>query len=173
MSAAQSDSRHLPISWGKRGESARAGILLQACVRVWGFVCVCVCVCPRSRASIRATCSISTSPCTVVPPQMLIAALESHHRDLTACWCWTLTPPCSASNLHIRPLWEARWYTLLRISVGLIGTHLFFFFFFTLLTFLILLPRMERGAVRNLLRHVRPRGALALSVPAVWEQAHE
>lgn len=81
MTVAQSDSRHLPISWGMRGESARAGILLQACVWLWGFLCVC----PRSRASIRATCSISTSPCTVVPPQMLIAALESHHRDLTAC----------------------------------------------------------------------------------------
>lgn len=95
-----------------------------------GVGVLCVCVCPHSRASIRATCSISTSPCTVVPPQMLIAALESHHRDLTACWCLTQTPPCSASNLHIQPLWEARWYTLLRIWVWLIGTHLFFSFFF-------------------------------------------
>lgn len=127
MSVAQSDSRHLPISWGMRGESAQASILRQACVWVWVFF---VCVCPHSRASIRATCSISTSPCTVVPPQMLIAALESHHRDLTACWCLTQTPSCSASNLHIQPLWEARWYTLLRIWVWLIGTHLSFFFFF-------------------------------------------
>lgn len=172
MSVAQSDSRHLPISWGMRGESARACILLQACVRVWGFL-VCVCVCPRSRASIRATCSISTSPCTVVPPQMVIAALESHHRDLTACWCLTQTLPCSTSNLHIQPLWEARWCRILRIWVRLIGTHLFFFLFFALLTFLISLPRLERGAVRNLPRHVRPRRALVLSVPAVWEQAHE
>lgn len=130
MSVAQSDSRHLPISWGMRGESAQAGLLLQACVLVWVFFSVCVCVptCACSCASIRATCSISTSPCTVVPPQMLIAALESHHWDLTACWCLTQTPPCSASNLHIQPLWEARWYTLFRIWGWLIGTLFFFFY---------------------------------------------
>lgn len=87
-------------------------------------LCACVWVSLCSRASIRATCSISASPCTVVPSQMLIAALESHHRDLTACWCLTQTP-CCASNLHVQPLWKARWCTLLRIWVWLIAAYLF------------------------------------------------
>lgn len=73
-------------------------------VMVFFFFGLCLCAWPHSHASIRATCSISTPPCPVDSPQMLIAALQSHHRDLTACWCLTQTLPCSASNLGIQPL---------------------------------------------------------------------
>lgn len=44
MSVAQNDSRHLPISWGMRGEGAQAGMFLRArvsvCVRVPMLACI-------------------------------------------------------------------------------------------------------------------------------------
>lgn len=84
MSVARSDSRHLPISWGMRGEGVQAGMLVLVCM----FISVCLCV------SCALACVyllephvwISSSPCTHVSPLKCVAnsRFESHHRDVTA-----------------------------------------------------------------------------------------
>lgn len=159
MSVAQTDSRHLPIRWGMRG----VAVLVSSCTHVRGCVFFCVCV-PMSTCiypshmfdfyfSLSCRLSSDANSCSSVASQRLDSMLM-FNADATL-FCVKPPHPASVKGQVI--------YTIEDMSL----TNRYISFFPLPPYIFEIAAAIGERSVGTLPRHVRPRGALALSVPAV------